>query len=128
MKDLRGRTAVMTGGGSGIARAMCLAFAAEGMNVVVADLEDARQGGLATSRLQVPRRIDETARMAKEPDAPLMAGADLSYLGQRQPEQTAACVVDGVKANRLYIFSHAPGRIATEARFKPMLEAFDHAP
>ena len=37
--DLAGRTAVVTGGASGIGRAMVDRFAAEGMNVVVADIE-----------------------------------------------------------------------------------------
>ena len=38
MRELEGRTAVVTGGASGIGRAMVERFAAEGMNVVVADI------------------------------------------------------------------------------------------
>lgn len=38
MRDLAGRTAVVTGGGSGIGRGLALTWAAEGMNVVVADI------------------------------------------------------------------------------------------
>jgi NAD(P)-dependent dehydrogenase (short-subunit alcohol dehydrogenase family) len=37
--DLRGKTAVVTGGASGIGRALALRFAREGANVVVADLD-----------------------------------------------------------------------------------------
>ncbi len=45
MKELGGRTAVVTGGGSGIGRGICLALAGRDMNVVVADIEaDAAQG------------------------------------------------------------------------------------
>jgi NAD(P)-dependent dehydrogenase (short-subunit alcohol dehydrogenase family) len=39
MRELRGRTAVVTGGASGIGRAMAEAFAGEGMRVVLADIE-----------------------------------------------------------------------------------------
>ncbi|MGR7002414.1 SDR family NAD(P)-dependent oxidoreductase [Yinghuangia aomiensis] len=45
MRDFAGRTAVVTGAGSGIGRALALRFAAEGMRVVVADVEkDALDG------------------------------------------------------------------------------------
>ncbi|OAI42047.1 hypothetical protein AYO38_11800 [bacterium SCGC AG-212-C10] len=39
MLEFAGKTAVITGGGSGIGRGMAIAFAREGMNVVVADVE-----------------------------------------------------------------------------------------
>ena len=42
MKELTGRTAVVTGAASGIGRAMVERFAAEGMRVVLADIEPAR--------------------------------------------------------------------------------------
>lgn len=42
MDDLRGRAAVVTGGASGIGRAMAEAFLAEGMAVVLADIEAPR--------------------------------------------------------------------------------------
>ena len=40
MKDLSGRVAVVTGGASGIGWAMAEAFAAEGMRIVLADIEE----------------------------------------------------------------------------------------
>jgi NAD(P)-dependent dehydrogenase (short-subunit alcohol dehydrogenase family) len=39
MQDLRGKTAVVTGGASGIGLAMAEAFGREGMNVMIADIE-----------------------------------------------------------------------------------------
>lgn len=42
MKDLQGKTAVVTGGASGIGRAMVERFADEGMNVVVSDIAQAQ--------------------------------------------------------------------------------------
>jgi NAD(P)-dependent dehydrogenase (short-subunit alcohol dehydrogenase family) len=41
MKELRGKVAVVTGAASGIGRAMAERFASEGMNVVLADVEEA---------------------------------------------------------------------------------------
>lgn len=46
MEELSGKSAVVTGGASGIGLAMGRAFAAEGMNVVLADIED---GALETA-------------------------------------------------------------------------------
>src|SRR5205085_5434307 len=43
--ELRGKVAVVTGGASGIGRAMAERFAAEGMRLVLADIDDAVLGG-----------------------------------------------------------------------------------
>jgi NAD(P)-dependent dehydrogenase (short-subunit alcohol dehydrogenase family) len=42
MTDLAGRTAVVTGGGSGLGAAMCRAFAEAGMAVAALDIDEAR--------------------------------------------------------------------------------------
>ena len=41
MQDLQGKTAVITGGASGIGLGMARAFAARGMNLVIGDLDAA---------------------------------------------------------------------------------------
>lgn len=40
MEELAGKTAVVTGAGSGMGKAFALRFAAEGMNVVIGDIQD----------------------------------------------------------------------------------------
>jgi NAD(P)-dependent dehydrogenase (short-subunit alcohol dehydrogenase family) len=71
MKDLAGKVAVVTGGGSGIGRALCLAFAAEGMKVAVADVEQAAADAVAaevaaTGGTAIPVRVDVSDRASTE--------------------------------------------------------------
>ncbi len=40
MQDLRDKVAVVTGGASGIGRAMAHSFANQGMHIAIADVED----------------------------------------------------------------------------------------
>ncbi len=47
MDNFEGAVAVVTGGGSGIGRSICLALAEEGANVVVADIDDESAGKVA---------------------------------------------------------------------------------
>jgi len=77
--------------------------------------------GPTRSRIGETARITGLERVSREE-------ADLGYLGYKEPDWVAAQVVAGVKANRLYIFSHKNGRITTEKRFNEMLEAFDVLP
>jgi len=42
MQELNGKVAVITGGGSGIGRAMATRFAAEGMKIVLADRDEVK--------------------------------------------------------------------------------------
>jgi NAD(P)-dependent dehydrogenase (short-subunit alcohol dehydrogenase family) len=79
-----------------------------------------------------PSRIGETAKTTIAEGDPMFdtsdEDADLAYLGWREPSVVAERVLDGIKADRLYIFSHNPGQIAVKKRFDQMLEDFKVAP
>ena len=69
MKDLKGKVAFVTGGGSGVALGQAKVFAAEGMKVVIADIRDDHlQEAMAYFRKQNatvhPIRLDITNREA----------------------------------------------------------------
>jgi NAD(P)-dependent dehydrogenase (short-subunit alcohol dehydrogenase family) len=53
MKELKGKTAAVTGAASGLGRAMALAFAREGMNVALADVSDLSEVEAAVRALGV---------------------------------------------------------------------------
>lgn len=75
----------------------------------------------------VRSRIGETARRSGDMDR-MGAIEGLPRLGWREPADAARVVIDGIKANRAYIYTHAKGAAGTEQRFKAMLEDFAVAP
>jgi NAD(P)-dependent dehydrogenase (short-subunit alcohol dehydrogenase family) len=78
MDDLTGRTAVVTGGGSGIGRAISLELAGAGMNVVIGDIEDDAGRAVADEVQQAGARA--IARRTDVSDfASVQALADAAY-------------------------------------------------
>ncbi|HYZ93914.1 MAG TPA: SDR family NAD(P)-dependent oxidoreductase [Actinomycetota bacterium] len=76
MKDLAGKTAVITGGGSGIGRGTALALADAGMNVVIADIDEAAAKTVADevvsrgrAALVVPTDVTDRASVEALADA-----------------------------------------------------------
>jgi len=76
MKDVAGRTAFVTGGASGMGLAMVRAFAAAGMNVAVADIEEpalarvaAEFAGSNGRVITIPLDVTDRAAMARAADA-----------------------------------------------------------
>jgi NAD(P)-dependent dehydrogenase (short-subunit alcohol dehydrogenase family) len=73
MTDLNGKIAVITGGGAGIGKAICLAFAAAGASIVVADI-DAQSAEETARQVQTIGResLAVTADVSKEQDVDLI--------------------------------------------------------
>ena len=82
MNDLGGRTAVVTGGASGIGRAIVERFAAEGMNVVVADIDPAAAAATAAELVQAGHHaVGVRTDVARLDDVRALADATLDAFG-----------------------------------------------
>jgi len=75
LKDLKGKVAVITGGASGIGRAMAQRLAAEGMNVVIADIEPE-----ALSRTESEMKASGSSVTSKRTD--VSRGKDVEALAE----------------------------------------------
>ncbi|MEE2659776.1 MAG: glucose 1-dehydrogenase [Candidatus Latescibacterota bacterium] len=60
---LKNRTAIVTGGSSGIGRGICLEFAREGANVIVSDIQEAPKQGKYHEQDTVTPTVEEVAKL-----------------------------------------------------------------
>ncbi len=60
MKDLKGKTAFITGGASGLGLSMAQAFVRQGMNVMIADIDEASLGAAEEDLVAIGGKVDST--------------------------------------------------------------------
>jgi NAD(P)-dependent dehydrogenase (short-subunit alcohol dehydrogenase family) len=78
MTGLEGKTAVVTGAGSGIGRELALACAREGMDVMLADIDEPGMAGTAAAIAPLGVRVDSMRCDVSKPDS-LEALADRAW-------------------------------------------------
>jgi NAD(P)-dependent dehydrogenase (short-subunit alcohol dehydrogenase family) len=83
MKDLVGKTAVVTGAGSGMGRAFALRFARAGMNVVLADVDEVQASAVADeiTSLGVQALVQRTD-VRKQEEVEALAAASIARFGR----------------------------------------------
>jgi NAD(P)-dependent dehydrogenase (short-subunit alcohol dehydrogenase family) len=102
VRELRGGTAVVTGGASGIGRAMVDRFAAERMNVVVADInEAAAQAAAGELRAAGHRAVGIRTDVSKLDEVRALADAALDAFGTVHVVCNNAGVVVGGRVEEL---------------------------
>jgi NAD(P)-dependent dehydrogenase (short-subunit alcohol dehydrogenase family) len=83
LKDLKGRVAVVTGGASGIGLAMAEAFGAEGMKLVIADIEANRlESAVAELRAKSFEAIGVRTDVSRYEDVEALAQATVAAFGK----------------------------------------------
>ena len=136
MQDLKGRTAVVTGGGSGVGRGISLGLAAEGMKVAVLDLN----GGAAERVAQeIAARGTESMAVAVDVTSPEQLAAAAKEVVGRFGNVNLLCANAGVilpigplaensDSDWEYVFSvNLHGVVKTVNAFLPSLREADEA-
>ena len=92
MEDLEGRNTVVTGGGSGIGRALVLALAEEGTNVVVADIEADTAAAVAGEAAELGvQALTITTDVADRDSVTALAPASIASAASTSCATTRAC-------------------------------------
>ena len=81
--------------------------------------------GFVKTRIHESGRARQAEYGGSEPDQNEMSNAAQFVLAGIDPDIVGACVVDAVRHNDLYIFTHPDMKPAVEERFRRILEAFD---
>ena len=82
IQELKGKTAVVTGGGSGIGGGMCRRFAKQGMQVVVADIEgESAERAASALRDEGARAIGVACDVSKRSDLESLAATAIGEFG-----------------------------------------------
>lgn len=89
MNTLRGKTAAVTGAASGLGRAMALAFADEGMNLALADVDEK---GLVLTKEQIEKKGVKASAMRVD----VAKGADVDAFAASLKEVHVVCNNAGV--------------------------------
>jgi NAD(P)-dependent dehydrogenase (short-subunit alcohol dehydrogenase family) len=108
MRKLAGRTAVVTGGASGLGAALARCFASEGMRVVVADIA-------AAGAAAVPLVREVAGTLAPTPEA------------MATPERAIRNLLAALRDERPYLVTHGPIPAAFEARIGALRAAIARA-
>ena len=96
--EIEGKSAVVTGGGNGIGRAICLALAAKGVNVAVADIElEAAEAVAAEVASSGVRSLARQVDVAVEEEVEALADAAWAALGSVEILVNNAGVIHATK-------------------------------
>jgi NAD(P)-dependent dehydrogenase (short-subunit alcohol dehydrogenase family) len=112
MDDLSGRVAVVIGGGSGIGRGIALGLAAEGMRVVVADIDAASAAGVR----------DEITAAGGTATATQVDGTDRQSLGRLAEDTVAEHGAVHVLSTNVGVVADRPLTTASETDWAWIIE------
>lgn len=109
---LQGKSIVITGAASGLGRAMALAFAAEGADVVVGDVRPDPRGRRSDRRSDRTGRRQRRDRLDVMVNNAIVAGRHSNGLLETEPEDWDAIMDAGLRGGRfLDLLTSAPARL-----------------